>query len=138
MKITAVVGARPNFVKIAPIVAELRTRPDVTATLVHTGQHYDGPMSDAFFANLELPDPDVNLHVQAGSATAQVAEIMLRLEPVLAASRPDIVLVVGDVNSTLAGALTAAKMGLRLAHRRPTRTWPGRASGPSRSISWAT
>src|SRR5437867_2261172 len=116
LKITAVVGARPNFVKIAPIVAELRTRPDVTTTLVHTGQHYDGPMSDAFFANLELPDPDVNLHVQAGSATAQVAEIMLRLEPVLAASRPDIVLVVGDVNSTLAGALTAAKMGLRLAH----------------------
>jgi len=116
LKITAVVGARPNFVKIAPIVAELRTRPDVTATLVHTGQHYDGPMSDAFFANLELPDPDVNLHVQAGSATAQVAEIMLRLEPVLAAFRPDIVLVVGDVNSTLAGALTAAKMGLRLAH----------------------
>ncbi len=116
MKIAAVVGARPNFVKIAPIVAELRTRPEASVTLIHTGQHYDGPMSDAFFANLELPDPDVNLRVQASSATAQVAEIMLRLEPVLAASPPDIVLVVGDVNSTLAGALTAAKMGLRLAH----------------------
>jgi len=116
LKIAAVVGARPNFVKIAPIVAELRTRREASVTLIHTGQHYDGPMSDAFFANLELPDPDVNLHVLASSATAQVAEIMLRLEPVLAASRPDIVLVVGDVNSTLAGALTAAKMGLRLAH----------------------
>jgi UDP-N-acetylglucosamine 2-epimerase (non-hydrolysing) len=116
LKIAAVVGARPNFVKIAPIVAELRTRPEASATLIHTGQHYDGPMSDSFFANLELPDPDVNLHVQASSATAQVAEIMLRLEPVLTASRPDIVLVVGDVNSTLAGALTAAKLGLRLAH----------------------
>jgi len=116
LKIAAIVGARPNFVKIAPIVAELRTRREASVTLIHTGQHYDGPMSDAFFANLELPDPDVNLHVLASSATAQVAEIMLRLEPVLAASRPDIVLVVGDVNSTLAGALTAAKMGLRLAH----------------------
>jgi UDP-N-acetylglucosamine 2-epimerase (non-hydrolysing) len=116
LKIAAVVGARPNFVKIAPIVAELRTRPEASVTLIHTGQHYDAPMSDAFFANLELPDPDVNLHVQASSATAQVAEIMLRLEPVLAKARPDIVLVVGDVNSTLAGALTAAKMGFRLAH----------------------
>src|SRR6266496_3600854 len=96
LKIAAIVGARPNFVKIAPIVAELRTRPEVMTTLIHTGQHYDGPMSDAFFANLELPDPDVNLHVKAPSATAQIAEIMLRLEPVLAESRPDFVVVVGD------------------------------------------
>jgi UDP-N-acetylglucosamine 2-epimerase (non-hydrolysing) len=103
-------------VKIAPIVAELRTRPEATTTLIHTGQHYDGPMSDAFFANLELPDPDVNLHVKASSATAQIAEIMLRLEPVLADAQPDLVVVVGDVNSTLAGALTASKLGLRLAH----------------------
>ena len=116
MKIAAIVGARPNFVKIAPIVAKLRTRPEAITTLIHTGQHYDGPMSDAFFANLELPDPDVNLHVKASSATAQIAEIMLRLEPVLAESRPDLVVVVGDVNSTLAGALTASKLGLRLAH----------------------
>ena len=115
MKITAIVGARPNFVKIAPIVADLRTRADVVTTLIHTGQHYDGPMSDAFFANLELPDPDVNLQVKASSAAAQIAEIMLRLEPV-AESRPDLVVVVGDVNSTLAGALTASKLGLRLAH----------------------
>ena len=73
-------------------------------------------MSDAFFANLELPDPDVNLHVKASSATAQIAEMMLRLKPVLADARPDLVVVVGDVNSTLAGALTASKLGLRLAH----------------------
>jgi UDP-N-acetylglucosamine 2-epimerase (non-hydrolysing) len=103
-------------VKIAPIVAELRTRLEASTTLIHTGQHYDGPMSDAFFANLELPDPDVNLQVKASSAVAQIAEIMLRLEPVLADARPDLVIVVGDVNSTLAGALTASKLGLRLAH----------------------
>src|SRR5206468_3619445 len=83
--------------KIAPIVAELRTRPEASTVLVHTGQHYDGPMSDAFFANLELPDPDVNLHVKAASATAQIAEIMLRLEPVLTGERPDLVVVVGNV-----------------------------------------
>ena len=116
MKIAAVVGARPNFVKIAPIIRELNTRPGMSTTLIHTGQHYDGPMSDSFFANLELPSPAVNLHVQAPSAVAQIAEIMLRLEPVLASDRPDLVLVVGDVNSTLAGALTANKLGIRLAH----------------------
>jgi UDP-N-acetylglucosamine 2-epimerase (non-hydrolysing) len=116
MKIAAVVGARPNFVKIAPIIAELHTRAEAVTTLIHTGQHYDRPMSDAFFANLELPEPDVNLHVQTSGAVAQVAEIMLRLEPVLAAAPPDLVVVVGDVNSTLAGALTAAKLGIRLAH----------------------
>ena len=116
MKVATVVGARPNFVKIAPIIRELDTRPVMSTTLIHTGQHYDGPMSDSFFANLELPNPDVNLHVQAPSAAAQIAEIMLRLEPVLASERPDLVLVVGDVNSTLAGALTAAKLGIRLAH----------------------
>ncbi len=116
MKIAAIVGARPNFVKIAPIVAELRTRLEASTTLIHTGQHYDGPMSDAFFANLELPDPDVNLQVKASSAAAQIAEIMLRLEPVLADAEPDLVVVVGDVNSTLAGALTASKLGLRRGH----------------------
>ena len=116
MKIAAIVGARPNFVKIAPIVTELRSRPEASTLLIHTGQHYDGPMSDSFFANLELPDPDVNLRVQAPTATAQIAEIMLRLEPVLAEGRPDVVVVVGDVNSTLAGALTAVKLGIPLAH----------------------
>ena len=116
MKVLSVVGARPNFVKIAPIVAALRERPETNTMLVHTGQHYDGPMSDAFFANLELPEPDVNLRVQAPTATAQIAEIMLRLEPELVSARPDLVLVVGDVNSTLAGAITATKLGIRLAH----------------------
>ncbi|MET0850796.1 MAG: UDP-N-acetylglucosamine 2-epimerase (non-hydrolyzing), partial [Candidatus Rokuibacteriota bacterium] len=116
MKIAAVVGARPNFVKIAPIMAELRERPDARPMLIHTGQHYDARMSEAFFSNLEIPTPDVNLEVGAGSAVAQVATVMARLEPVLQAAAPDLVLVVGDVNSTLAAALTAVKLGLRVAH----------------------
>ena len=116
MKITAVVGARPNFVKIAPIVAELAQYPEAAVCLVHTGQHYDVAMSETFFANLEIPAPDVNLGVQAGSAIGQIAEIMQRLEPVLAADPPDVVLVVGDVNSTLAATLTAVKLDLAVAH----------------------
>jgi UDP-N-acetylglucosamine 2-epimerase (non-hydrolysing) len=116
VKFAAVVGARPNFVKLAPIMAELRRRDGVSSVLVHTGQHYDVEMSGAFFADLDLPEPDVNLGVRAPSAVGQISEIMARLEPVLAAERPDAVIVVGDVNSTLAGALTAAKLGLRLAH----------------------
>jgi UDP-N-acetylglucosamine 2-epimerase (non-hydrolysing) len=116
VRLAAVVGARPNFVKLAPILAELRQRGGATSTVIHTGQHYDVEMSGAFFADLDLPEPDVNLGVRATTAVAQLAEIMARLEPVLAAVRPDTVIVVGDVNSTLAGALTAAKLGLRLAH----------------------
>jgi len=116
VKLAAVVGARPNFVKVAPILAELRQRSGITTTLIHTGQHYDAEMSGGFFADLGLPEPDVNLGVRAASAVAQIAEIMARLEPILAADRPDTVIVVGDVNSTLAGALTAVKLGLRVAH----------------------
>jgi UDP-N-acetylglucosamine 2-epimerase (non-hydrolysing) len=116
MRIAAVVGARPNFVKIAPILAALRQHPGIAATLIHTGQHYDAPMSEAFFADLEIPAPDVNLGVRADSAVGQIAEAMQRLEPVLMESRPDMVLVVGDVNSTLAGALTAVKCGIPVAH----------------------
>ena len=116
MKVLAVVGARPNFVKIAPILAELRDYPYVSTTLVHTGQHYDAQMSDAFFANLDIPRPDVNLKVQSVGAVTQIADIMTRLEPVLAAARPDVVIVVGDVNSTLAAALTAVKVGRLVAH----------------------
>jgi UDP-N-acetylglucosamine 2-epimerase (non-hydrolysing) len=116
VKIVAVVGARPNFVKIAPLLAELRDAPHVTTALVHTGQHYDAQMSDAFFAHLEIPRPDVNLGVQPLGTVAQIAEIMSRLEPVLATERPDVVAVVGDVNSTLATALTAVKLGLSVAH----------------------
>ena len=116
MKILAVVGARPNFVKIAPIMAELRELPYLTTTLVHTGQHYDAQMSDSFFANLEIPRPDVNLKVQSSGAVTQIADIMTRLEPVVEGIRPDMVLVVGDVNSTVAAALTAVKLGRPVAH----------------------
>ena len=116
MKILAVVGARPNFVKIAPIMAELREFPYLTTTLVHTGQHYDAQMSDSFFANLEIPRPDVNLKVQSSGAVTQIADIMTRLEPVVEGIRPDVVLVVGDVNSTVAAALTAVKLGRPVAH----------------------
>lgn len=116
MRVLAVVGARPNFVKIAPILAELAEYPYVSTTLVHTGQHYDAQMSDAFFANLEIPRPDVNLKVQSSSAVTQIADIMTRLEPVLDRARPDVVVVVGDVNSTVAAALTAVKLGRPVAH----------------------
>ncbi len=116
MKILAVVGARPNFVKIAPIMAELAEYPYVATTLVHTGQHYDAQMSDSFFANLEIPRPDVNLKVQSGGAIAQIAEIMTRMEPVLESVHPDVVVVVGDVNSTVAATLAAVKVGCPVAH----------------------
>jgi UDP-N-acetylglucosamine 2-epimerase (non-hydrolysing) len=116
VRVLAVVGARPNFVKIAPILAELAEYPYVSTTLVHTGQHYDAQMSDAFFANLEIPRPDVNLHVQSSSAVTQIAVILTRLEPVLDRARPDVVVVVGDVNSTVAAALTAVKLGRPVAH----------------------
>ncbi|HEV3351079.1 MAG TPA: UDP-N-acetylglucosamine 2-epimerase, partial [Methylomirabilota bacterium] len=116
MKLVAVVGARPNFVKIAPILAELGEYPYVSTTLVHTGQHYDAKMSDSFFANLEIPKPDVNLKVQSTGAVTQIAEIMTRLEPVLESVRPDVVVVVGDVNSTVAAAVTAVKLGRPVAH----------------------
>lgn len=116
MKILSVVGTRPNFVKIAPLMREMRSRPSVTPILVHTGQHYDTTMSERFFADLEIPPPDVNLGVGSGSHATQTAEVMQRLESVLKSVRPDIVLVVGDVNSTLAAALTAVKLGIRVAH----------------------
>jgi UDP-N-acetylglucosamine 2-epimerase (non-hydrolysing) len=116
MKILAVVGARPNFVKIAPIMAELAEYPYVKTTLVHTGQHYDSRMSESFFTHLDIPRPDVNLKVQAEGAVGQIAEMMAKLEPVIDGARPDIVLVVGDVNSTLAAALTAVKSGRSVAH----------------------
>jgi UDP-N-acetylglucosamine 2-epimerase (non-hydrolysing) len=116
MRVLAVVGARPNFVKIAPIMAELAEHPYIATTLVHTGQHYDAEMSDAFFANLEIPRPDVNLKVQPGGAIAQIAEIMTRIEPVIERTRPDVVVVVGDVNSTVAATLAAVKVGRPVAH----------------------
>ena len=116
MKIVNVVGARPNFVKIGPLLREMRRHPAITPTLVHTGQHYDEAMSRQFFGDLDLPVPDHDLQVGSGSHAVQTAEVMRRLEPVLTASRPDAVLVVGDVNSTLAATLTAVKLGIPVVH----------------------
>lgn len=116
MKILSVVGARPNFMKIAPIVAEIGRRPNVRSALVHTGQHYDETMSEAFFRELEIPAPDHNLGVGSGTHAEQTARVMLAFEPVLTAERPDWVIVVGDVNSTLACTLVAVKLGVRVAH----------------------
>lgn len=116
VNIVSVVGARPNFVKIAPLLREMRRHCEIAPTLVHTGQHYDAAMSERFFTDLEIPPPDVNLGVGSGSHAVQTAEVMRQLEPLLEAVRPDLVLVVGDVNSTLAAALTAVKLGIPVAH----------------------
>ena len=116
MKILNIVGARPNFVKIAPLIREMRKCQDTIPLLVHTGQHYDKKMSDAFFRDLEIPRPDYNLCVPPGLPVTQMSEIMVRLEQVVMRERPDMVLVVGDVNSTLAAALTAVRLGVPVAH----------------------
>lgn len=111
-----IVGARPNFMKLAPVYLAGQGRPDVRQVIVHTGQHYDRNMSDRFFEELGIPMPDENLEVGSGSHAAQTANIMLRFEPVLERHRPDWLVVYGDVNSTVACALVAAKMGIRIAH----------------------
>lgn len=116
LKILAVVGARPNFMKVAPLIWEARQRGGMAVRLVHTGQHYDEKMSQLFFDELRLPRPDVNLEVGSGSHAVQTAEVMKRFEPVLLAEKPDLVLVVGDVNSTIACALTAVKLLVPVAH----------------------
>lgn len=117
LKVINVVGARPNFMKVAPIVEAMRRRSDEFAPLVlHTGQHYDARMSEAFFRDLGLPEPDVYLGVGSGSHAQQTASVMQLFEPVLERERPDWVLVVGDVNSTLACALVCAKMLVPVAH----------------------
>lgn len=110
-----IVGARPNFMKAAPVLRAL-AQDGVPQLLVHTGQHFDDNMSRVFFRELDLPAPDVNLEVRAGSAAGQIAEIMRRLEPLLEKSKPVLVVVYGDVNSTVAAALTAAKMKIPVAH----------------------
>jgi UDP-N-acetylglucosamine 2-epimerase (non-hydrolysing) len=115
-RILSVVGARPNFMKIAPIAEELKKYPGIEHCLVHSGQHYDELLSGNFFTDLNLPKPDVNLQVGSGSQAAQTAEIMKRLEPVLLEYKPQTLLVVGDVNSTLAAALTAVKLRIPIAH----------------------
>ena len=117
LKVINVVGARPNFMKVAPIVAAMKKRPTAFEPLVvHTGQHYDAAMSDSFFQDLELPQPDTHLGVGSGSHAAQTAAVMERFEPVLLREQPDWVLVVGDVNSTLACALVCVKLGVKVAH----------------------
>src|SRR3954452_2750680 len=117
MKVLSVVGARPNFVKTAPVISELaRRRPEWEHVLVHTGQHYDRMMSEIFLEQLGVGEPDHMLGVGSGSHAAQTARVMERIEPVLLEERPDLVIVPGDVNSTLAATLVAAKLGIRLAH----------------------
>jgi UDP-N-acetylglucosamine 2-epimerase (non-hydrolysing) len=117
MRILYVVGTRPNFVKTAPVIAAMRERhPEGRHTIVHTGQHYDRLMSEVFLEELGVPAPDHMLEVGSGSHAAQTARTMERLEPVLLQEQPDLVMVPGDVNSTLAAALTAVKMGIPVAH----------------------
>lgn len=117
MRIVHVLGTRPNFVKMAPLIAALRTGlPACEQVIVHTGQHYDRMMSEIFFEELGVPEPDHMLEVGSGSHAQQTARVMERLEPLLDTVRPDLVVVPGDVNSTLAAALTAVKMEIPVAH----------------------
>lgn len=116
MTILNIVGARPNFMKVAPLHRAFAQHPAIGSKIVHTGQHYDARMSDVFFNQLELPTPDYYLGVGSGTQTQQTAEIMLRFERVMEQERPDWVLVVGDVTSTLACALVAVRLGVRVAH----------------------
>lgn len=116
MRIISVVGARPNFMKIAPLVREYKKYGDIEPLLVHTGQHYDQRMSDLFFKQLGIPEPDINLEIGSASHAVQTAKIMMACEPVMLEYKPDVVLVVGDVNSTIACGLVAVKLGSKLVH----------------------
>jgi UDP-N-acetylglucosamine 2-epimerase (non-hydrolysing) len=116
MKIICVVGARPNFIKAAPVVEALRKRSGITVMLIHTGQHYDRQMSQLFFEELGLPEPDLDLQVGSASHGEQTGQIMIRFEPLLKQEKPDLVMVFGDVNSTVAASLCAVKMGIAVAH----------------------
>jgi UDP-N-acetylglucosamine 2-epimerase (non-hydrolysing) len=115
-RVTAVAGARPNFMKVAPLLRALNASGRFDSYLVHTGQHYDDAMSESFFRDLGIATPDVNLGVGSGSHAAMTAEVLRQMEPILIAQKPDVLIVVGDVNSTLAAALAAAKLGIRIAH----------------------
>jgi len=116
MKIINVVGARPNFMKIAPLIEEMKKHPEITQILVHTEQHYDQNMSKLFFDDLGLPKPNINLRIGSGSHAEQTARIMIEFEKVLLRENPDLTLVVGDVNSCVACALTSIKLGIPVAH----------------------
>ena len=116
MHVLHVVGARPNFMKVAPVHAAFRKRAGVRQSLVHTGQHYDANLSDIFFEQLQIPRPDVSLEVGSGSHAVQTAEVMIRFEKTILERKPDLVLVYGDVNSTVAATLVCAKLGTKIAH----------------------
>ena len=117
MKILNVVGARPNFMKMAPIIEAMNRYPKkMEHLLIHTGQHYDEKMSKAFFEALDMPKPDINLEVGSGSHAVQSGRIMMAFEHVCLQEKPDLVIVVGDVNSTMACTITAKKLGIRVAH----------------------
>jgi UDP-N-acetylglucosamine 2-epimerase (non-hydrolysing) len=117
LKVLNIVGARPNFMKIAPIYAEMKRRDsEFLPMIVHTGQHYDAAMSDSFFVDLGMPKPDVHLNVGSASHAVQTAKIMMEFEPIVLEHKPDWVLVVGDVNSTIACTLVCAKLGIKVAH----------------------
>lgn len=116
IKVVHVVGARPNFMKVAPIIRALEAYHEFEQLLVHTGQHYDAQMSQIFFAQLNIPAPDIHLNVGSGSHAVQTAQVMIAFEQVLLEYKPDVVLVVGDVNSTLACTLTAVKLQIPVVH----------------------
>jgi len=117
LKILNIVGARPNFMKIAPIIEAMNRHPDrIEQMLVHTGQHYDEKMSKAFFEDLGMPKPDIDLGVGSGTHAVQTAMVMVEFEKVCVKEQPDLVVVVGDVNSTMACAITAKKLGIKVAH----------------------
>lgn len=116
LRVLHVAGARPNFIKIAPLMAALREHSEIEQCLVHTGQHYDERLSKVFFDDLQIDRPSVNLEVGSGSHSVQTARIMMAFEGVCAEWQPDLVVVVGDVNSTVACALVGAKLGIAIAH----------------------
>ena len=116
MKIISVVGARPNFMKVAPFCRALKAYPEVKHVLVHTGQHYDVRMSEQFFRELDIPNPDINLEIGSGSHAEQVGRTMIAFEQVLKAEKPDWVVVLGDVNATCACSITAKKEHIKCAH----------------------
>ncbi len=116
MKIINIVGTRPNFMKIAPIQREMAKYPELDVHLVHTGQHYDERMSKFFFEDLQMPKPDTYLKVGSGSHAEQTARVMVEFEKVLIKEKPDLIVVVGDVNSTAACSMVASKMGVKIAH----------------------
>jgi UDP-N-acetylglucosamine 2-epimerase (non-hydrolysing) len=131
MRVVNIVGARPNFVKVAPLLMAMRRRSKIRPVLVHTGQHHSPEMSDHFFRELKIPKRDVNLEVGPASPAVQTAEIMRRLEPLLTRERPDVVVVVGDVTWTLAAALTAVKLEIPESCASRGKDQLRRATGPT-------